>query len=103
MHAADSTFDAGFDYPLSILHAEDGTAGERIAIDNAGNLFTAESTVRGVTKYVEEAIMNYACSPKSVRAKCINARPHPPSSHQLLMHPEIEPAICINIRPDPPS
>ncbi len=32
----------------------DGAAGEGIAIDSAGNLFTAEATVRGVTKYVKE-------------------------------------------------
>jgi DNA-binding beta-propeller fold protein YncE len=30
----------------------DGAMGEGIAIDAAGNLFTAEATVRGVTKYV---------------------------------------------------
>jgi hypothetical protein len=29
----------------------DGAMGEGIAIDAAGNLFTAEATVRGVTKY----------------------------------------------------
>jgi hypothetical protein len=27
--------------------------GEGIAIDSAGNIFTAEATVRGVTKYVK--------------------------------------------------
>ena len=32
----------------------DGAAGEGIAIDAAGNLYTAEATVRGVTKYVRE-------------------------------------------------
>jgi sugar lactone lactonase YvrE len=32
----------------------DGAAGEGIAIDAAGNLYTAEATVRGVTKYVKE-------------------------------------------------
>ena len=32
----------------------DGAMGEGIAIDAAGNLFTAEATVRGVTKYVRE-------------------------------------------------
>ncbi len=32
----------------------DGAMGEGIAIDAAGNLFTAEATVRGVTKYVKE-------------------------------------------------
>ena len=34
--------------------APDGAMGEGIAIDSAGNLFTAEATVRGVTKYVKE-------------------------------------------------
>jgi hypothetical protein len=29
-------------------------AGEGIAIDPAGNLFAAEATVRGVTKYVKD-------------------------------------------------
>jgi sugar lactone lactonase YvrE len=32
----------------------DGAMGEGIAIDPAGNLYTAEATVRGVTKYVRE-------------------------------------------------
>jgi DNA-binding beta-propeller fold protein YncE len=32
----------------------DGAMGEGIAIDAAGNLFTAEATVRGVTKYVKD-------------------------------------------------
>ena len=32
----------------------DGAMGEGIAVDAAGNLFTAEATVRGVTKYVRE-------------------------------------------------
>jgi DNA-binding beta-propeller fold protein YncE len=32
----------------------DGAMGEGIAIDAAGNIFTAEATVRGVTKYVKE-------------------------------------------------
>ena len=34
--------------------APDGATGEGIAIDSAGNLFTAEATVRGVTKYVKD-------------------------------------------------
>ena len=34
--------------------APDGAMGEGIAIDSAGNLFTAEATVRGITKYVKE-------------------------------------------------
>jgi hypothetical protein len=32
----------------------DGAMGEGIALDAAGNLYTAEATVRGVTKYVKE-------------------------------------------------
>jgi hypothetical protein len=32
----------------------DGAMGEGIAIDSAGNLFTAEATVRGVTKYLKD-------------------------------------------------
>jgi sugar lactone lactonase YvrE len=32
----------------------DGAMGEGIAIDAAGNLYTAEATVRGVTKYVKD-------------------------------------------------
>ncbi len=32
----------------------DGAMGEGIAIDSAGNVFTAEATVRGITKYVKE-------------------------------------------------
>jgi hypothetical protein len=31
----------------------DGAAGEGIALDAAGNLYAAEATVRGVTKYVK--------------------------------------------------
>ena len=34
--------------------APDGAMGEGITIDRAGNLFTAEATVRGVTKYVKD-------------------------------------------------
>src|SRR5262249_56676530 len=34
--------------------APEGAMGEGIAIDSAGNLFTAEATVRGVTKYVRD-------------------------------------------------
>ncbi len=34
--------------------APDGAMGEGIAIDSAGNIFTAEATVRGITKYVKE-------------------------------------------------
>ena len=32
----------------------DGAMGEGIAIDAAGNIYTAEATVRGVTKYVKD-------------------------------------------------
>jgi DNA-binding beta-propeller fold protein YncE len=32
----------------------DGAMGEGIAVDSAGNVYTAEATVRGVTKYVKE-------------------------------------------------
>jgi len=32
----------------------DGAMGEGIAIDAAGNVYTAEATVRGVTKYVKQ-------------------------------------------------
>ena len=35
-------------------NAPDGAMGEGIALDAAGNLFTAEATVRGITKYVKE-------------------------------------------------
>ena len=34
--------------------APEGAMGEGIAIDAAGNLYTAEATVRGVTKYVKD-------------------------------------------------
>jgi DNA-binding beta-propeller fold protein YncE len=37
--------------PPHKTEAPDGAMGEGIAIDNAGNIFTAEATVRGVTKY----------------------------------------------------
>ena len=40
--------------PPHKTEAPDGAMGEGIAIDSAGNLFTAEATVRGVTKYVKE-------------------------------------------------
>jgi DNA-binding beta-propeller fold protein YncE len=32
----------------------DGAMGEGIAIDNAGNIYTAEATLRGITKYVKQ-------------------------------------------------
>jgi len=37
--------------PHSTPNAPEGAMGEGIAIDNAGNIFTAEATLRGVTKY----------------------------------------------------
>jgi sugar lactone lactonase YvrE len=40
--------------PPHKTNAPDGAMGEGIAIDAAGNLFTAEATVRGVTKYVKD-------------------------------------------------
>jgi DNA-binding beta-propeller fold protein YncE len=40
--------------PPHKTEAADGAMGEGIAIDAAGNLYTAEATVRGVTKYVKE-------------------------------------------------
>jgi DNA-binding beta-propeller fold protein YncE len=38
--------------PHAAPNAPDGAMGEGIAIDRAGNLYTAEATLRGVTKYV---------------------------------------------------
>ena len=38
--------------PPHQTEAPDGAAGEGIAIDAAGNIFAAEATVRGITKYV---------------------------------------------------
>jgi len=40
--------------PPHKTESADGAMGEGIAIDAAGNLFTAEATVRGVTKYVKD-------------------------------------------------
>jgi len=40
--------------PAHKTDTPDGAMGEGIAIDSAGNLFTAEATVRGVTKYAKE-------------------------------------------------
>jgi DNA-binding beta-propeller fold protein YncE len=39
--------------PHAIPNSPDGTMGEGIAVDAAGNLFTAEAQLRGVTKYVK--------------------------------------------------
>jgi sugar lactone lactonase YvrE len=38
--------------PHTTPNSPDGAMGEGIAIDAAGNLYTAEATLRGVTKYV---------------------------------------------------
>lgn len=40
--------------PPHKTESPDGAMGEGIAIDAAGNVFTAEATVRGVTKYVKD-------------------------------------------------
>jgi hypothetical protein len=38
--------------PPHQTNSPEGAMGEGIALDAAGNLYTAEATVRGVTKYV---------------------------------------------------
>jgi DNA-binding beta-propeller fold protein YncE len=40
--------------PPHTTNSADGTMGEGIAIDAAGNIYTAEAQLRGVTKYVKE-------------------------------------------------
>jgi hypothetical protein len=40
--------------PPHATDTPDGAMGEGIAIDAAGNIFTAEATVRGVTKYTKQ-------------------------------------------------
>ena len=40
--------------PPHKTNAPEGGMGEGIAIDSAGNIFTAEATVRGITKYIRE-------------------------------------------------
>jgi hypothetical protein len=35
-------------------NSADGAMGEGIAVDAAGNIFTAEAQLRGVTKYVKK-------------------------------------------------
>jgi hypothetical protein len=40
--------------PHQVDNSPDGAMGEGIAIDAAGNLYTAEATVRGITKYVKQ-------------------------------------------------
>ena len=38
--------------PHAVPNSEDGAMGEGIAVDAAGNVFTAEAQLRGITKYV---------------------------------------------------
>jgi len=40
--------------PAHKTDSPDGTMGEGIAVDGAGNVYTAEAQLRGVTKYVKE-------------------------------------------------
>ena len=40
--------------PPHQTNAPEGAMGEGIALDAAGNLYTAEATVRGVSKYVKK-------------------------------------------------
>ncbi len=40
--------------PHTTTNSSDGAMGEGIAIDEAGNVYTAEAQLRGVTKYVKE-------------------------------------------------
>jgi DNA-binding beta-propeller fold protein YncE len=40
--------------PHALPNSADGTMGEGIAIDDAGNVYTAEAQLRGITKYVKE-------------------------------------------------
>jgi hypothetical protein len=40
--------------PHVMPNSPDGAMGEGIAIDAAGNVYTAEAQPRGVTKYVED-------------------------------------------------
>jgi DNA-binding beta-propeller fold protein YncE len=42
--------------PHATPNSPDGAMGEGIAIDAAGNIFTAEATLRGVTKYVRNEV-----------------------------------------------
>jgi hypothetical protein len=39
--------------PHATANSPDGAMGEGIAIDAAGNIYTAEAQLRGVTKYVK--------------------------------------------------
>ena len=40
--------------PHALPNSPDGTMGEGIAVDDAGNVFTAEAQLRGITKYVKD-------------------------------------------------
>ncbi len=40
--------------PAHTTDSPDGAMGEGIAVDATGHIYTAEATVRGVTKYVKE-------------------------------------------------
>jgi hypothetical protein len=40
--------------PHMTPNSSDGAMGEGIAIDAAGNVYTAEAQLRGVTKYVKQ-------------------------------------------------
>jgi len=40
--------------PHAVANSPDGAMGEGIAIDAAGNVYTAEAQLRGVTKYVRK-------------------------------------------------
>jgi sugar lactone lactonase YvrE len=42
-----------FFIPPHMTDTPEGAAGEGIAVDTAGNVFTAENTVRGLTKYIK--------------------------------------------------
>jgi hypothetical protein len=40
--------------PHAVPNSADGAMGEGIAVDAAGNVFTAEAQLRGITKYVKQ-------------------------------------------------
>jgi hypothetical protein len=40
--------------PPHMTENPNGAMGEGIAVDDAGNIYTAEAQLRGVTKYVKE-------------------------------------------------
>jgi len=44
----------GFVPPHAVPNSADGAMGEGIAIDAAGNVYTAEAQLRGITKYVRK-------------------------------------------------